>query len=267
MPVAGDQVTRFVLLFQGRCGSSNLIEALDSHPDIRAQGEVLAAWRSDAASQLREARYLLGAPAADSAAARLKTKVKDLAARCGLGPRPAKPVVGFKIKLRDLADPGQFAALMRELGAKVILLRRRNRVKIVVSSINSRRLHSATGEWNARSEGQRPGPVAIDPKEFESQLRIKEEHEQLLLDYVRTIGLPTLELCYEDLLSDYEGSLGKLFAFLGVPYQLVRGKCVKNTSDDLRDALLNFEELRARYAGTPYEAMFDEVLVPARPGG
>jgi hypothetical protein len=33
--------------------------------------------------------------------------------------------------------------------------------------------------------------------------------------------------------------------------------------NDLREAIVNFDELRARYAGTRYESMFDEVLAPA----
>ncbi len=35
----------------------------------------------------------------------------------------------------------------------------------------------------------------------------------------------------------------------------------KQTLDDLSLMLLNFQEVRGRYAGTTYEAMFDEVLV------
>ena len=36
---------------------------------------------------------------------------------------------------------------------------------------------------------------------------------------------------------------------------------LKNTSDDLSESVSNFEALRARYAGTAYEEMFDEKVV------
>jgi hypothetical protein len=38
------------------------------------------------------------------------------------------------------------------------------------------------------------------------------------------------------------------------------GATLKHTSDDLRQVVVNFEDLRRRYAGTPYAPMFDEVL-------
>ena len=43
----------------------------------------------------------------------------------------------------------------------------------------------------------------------------------------------------------------------------VQGGTLKNTGDDLRSAVLNFDDLRRRYAGTRCEAMFDEVHVTA----
>jgi hypothetical protein len=35
---------------------------------------------------------------------------------------------------------------------------------------------------------------------------------------------------------------------------------MKNTSDDLREAILNFDELRDSYSGSRYAHQFDEVL-------
>jgi hypothetical protein len=53
----------------------------------------------------------------------------------------------------------------------------------------------------------------------------------------------------------------RVFEFMGVRYLAIKGKTLKNTQDNLRDAIVNFDELRRKYAGTPYEPMFDEVLV------
>jgi hypothetical protein len=72
--------------------------------------------------------------------------------------------------------------------------------------------------------------------------------------------LPTLTVHYEDLLVYFEAAMARTFAFLEVPWQPVRGAALKNTSDDLREVLANFEEVKARYRDTPYEEMFDEVL-------
>jgi hypothetical protein len=51
-----------------------------------------------------------------------------------------------------------------------------------------------------------------------------------------------------------------------VRFRRVEPATRKITSDDLHAAIVNFDDLRSRYAGTPYEAMFDEVLVPEEAG-
>ena len=51
-----------------------------------------------------------------------------------------------------------------------------------------------------------------------------------------------------------------MFAFLDVPERAVQSKTLKHTSDDLRQVITNFDDLRARYTGTRYASMFDEVL-------
>jgi hypothetical protein len=76
-----------------------------------------------------------------------------------------------------------------------------------------------------------------------------------------SLGRPTLQLYYEDMLRDETAFMGRVFDFLNVTPRAVKGKTLKNTSDDLREAVPNFDVLRARYIGTRYEAMFDEVMV------
>jgi hypothetical protein len=44
---------------------------------------------------------------------------------------------------------------------------------------------------------------------------------------------------------------------------VAEGKTLKHTSDDLRQVVVNLDELRARYAGTRYAPMFDEGIAPA----
>src|SRR4028118_1677911 len=69
-------LVRFVVLFLGRSGSSNLIEALASHPEIIAKGELLA--KKDEEGQLQAVRRFLTRPrAAGYAAAGFKTKLRS----------------------------------------------------------------------------------------------------------------------------------------------------------------------------------------------
>lgn len=231
--------TRFVLLFTGRTGSTYLVEALSSHPQICVKGEKLGGYKAKPGKQIAWAENFLTAQNA--------TKYR---------------AVGFKTKFRDLADPGRFAVSLRYLSVRVIFLDRRNVIKHVVSYFNAERLHETTGNWNLYEERMRPRPLVLDPENFERYLRAVEQRRRDLALYVAHLGLTTVHLNYEDLLLEKDAALERLCEFLEVPPFPIRGECLKATSDDLRDAIANFDSIRARYVGTPYEEMFDEVLVP-----
>jgi LPS sulfotransferase NodH len=234
-----EQVRSFVLLFQGRTGSTYLTEALASHPEINMLGEDFSGHRKKSSLQLQAMREFLTPPRSGTYRA-----------------------IGFKIKLHAVADPEGFAELLKKKLAYIIHLGRRNRVKHAVSWINASRLYNITGDWNLYSEEHRPVALTIDPVEFRTALGRVEERNRLLRDYVISLELPMLSLYYEDLLIDRRNTIDLVLAFLGVPLRLVEGKAVKNTSDDLRQVIKNFDELRSLYTGTPYERMFDEVILP-----
>jgi hypothetical protein len=237
------QVTPFVILFVERAGSTYLITALKSQPGVLALTEKLAALREEgknAAEQLEWAKNFLTPPL--------------------VGPHRA---IGFKTKLIDVLDPDGFAALLRERRCKIVQLQRRNAVKAVVSTLNARRQWQVSGNWNLLSEKTRLEPFAVDPAEFEALLQEREKLDRDLEAYVERLQLPTLRLYYEDLLQNEEAFVGKALGFLNGGDRPNRGTTLKNTGDDLREAILNFDQLRALYAGSRYESMFDEVLVPA----
>jgi hypothetical protein len=216
------------------------VGALASHPDICAKWEGLLG-KKDADAQLQRARNFFTQ-----------------------SPSGGYTAVGFKTKLSQVKDREGFARFLRELGARIILLQRRNIVKHVVSWANSERIHDATGRWNLWNEEDRLPPTAIDVAEFDRKLEQVEKGKRALESYANSMELPTLWLDYEDLLVDRRATLERVFSFLEVRFEAVEGGSIKNTSDDLREAVSNFDELRSHYVGTPYEQMFNEVLVSAQ---
>lgn len=237
------QVTPFVILFVERAGSTYLVTSLKSHPDVLARTEKLDALRQEGKSaeeQLVWAREFLTPPL--------------------VGRHRA---VGFKTKLVDVLDRDGFARLLQERGCRIIRLQRRNAVKAVVSTLNARRQHEVSGNWNLLDESTRLPPFEVDPGEFDVLLREREALDRDLEQYVSGLQLPTLTLMYEDLLQDQEAFVARTLSFLGVGADSTPGATLKNTRDDLRQAIVNFDQLRTRYSGTPYEPMFDEVLLPA----
>ena len=234
------QVTRFVILFVERSGSTYLATSLASHPQIEARREEFAHLRQrgeDGAAQLKWARAFWTPPLLSREKAR-----------------------GFKSKIEDILDPAGFGRLLRKNRVRVIQLQRRNLIKAVVSTINARRLYEASGNWNLLRESDRLPAFEADPAEFSHLLDERIRWDQELESYVGALQLPRLQLFYEDLLLGERQFLGRIFDFLGVPTREVQGKTFKSTKDDLREVLLNFDDLRDQYAGTPYHSMFSEVI-------
>jgi LPS sulfotransferase NodH len=243
-----DGVSRFVLLFEGRSGSTYLIEALASHPGILAEKECFAILVKNIEDkdgttpedQVRWAREFYSTE------------------RCaGYG------AVGFKTKWKDILRPDDFRDFLRERGMRVIVLQRRNRIKLLVSLFRAVRLEEETGEWNLYDERRRQAPIKIDLTEFDKYLGESEARHLEMRDYVATLDVPLLELSYEDILDDDQATFDRVCRFLEVPARPLAGKTRKHTSDDLRDAVANFDELKARFVGTRYESMFDEVTARA----
>lgn len=236
------QVTPFVILFLERDGSTYMISMLNSHPEIETVYERFAVMRQKGQSgreQMAWAQDFLTPP---------------LIGR--------KAAIGFKTKLVDVLDPEEFAQLLHEKECRIIHMRRRNRVKAVVSKINARRLYEATGNWNLYDKSDRRPPMTVAPERLAELLQEREELDEELREYVEGLDLPKLVVCYEDLLQERDSVLQEVFSFLGVRPYPVEETTKKHTKDDLREALENFDELRAQYVGTEYEQMFDEVLVP-----
>jgi LPS sulfotransferase NodH len=240
MPTFRRHVARFVVLFPGRSGSTYVMSALDAHPRIMAKGEVLDPMRKEGPeAQLDWTRRYLRGPFLNHNRA-----------------------VGFKTKLRDVLDQDGFSAILGELDVRLIYLDRRNDVKHAISRITARRLKDTVGRWNRYDGDARMGPVTVDFEDFATRLGAVEAEKATISAYVGRLDRPLLHLDYEDLLADPTATFHRILAFLGLPPAPLQGTTLKNTSDDLREVVTNFDELRARYAGTPYEAMFDEVLVP-----
>lgn len=242
MPTLRAHVVRFVILFPGRVGSTYLVSALDSHRDIEAKGERLDPLRAAGAqAQLHWTRRYLCGPIINRHRA-----------------------VGFKTKLRDVLDTEGFELLLHELDARVVLLDRRNDVKHVVSRVTARRLRDTTGRWNRYGTEPPAAPLEIDLDDFDERLRAVVAEKGVIAEFVAGLDRPSLHVDYEDLLAAPEATFDRVLDFLDVRRQPIRGATEKHTSDDLRDVLVNFVALRARYENTVYGPMFDEILSPTR---
>jgi len=235
------QVTRFVILFVERSGSTYLATLLDAHEDVLARREEFAQMRqrgAGGAEQLEWASQFFSPPL--------------------IGKHKA---IGFKTKIVDILDQDGFAQLLEKNSCRIIQLYRRNAVKAAISTINAKRLHEASGNWNLLKETDRLNSFPVDLDEFERLLKERQDWDREVENFANRLKLPSLVLYYEDMLLDEDSFKKSVFDFIGVRYLPVKGKTMKNTKDDLREAIVNFDQLRNKFVGTIYEPMFDEVLV------
>ena len=229
-------ISRFVIMFPGRVGSTYLVSALAQHPDVAVDGERLSGIRPR------------------GSVAQLEWAASHLQ-----GPRFGRPRArGFKTKLRDVLDPDGFAELIARLDARVVLMTRSNDVKHAVSRVTAKELHEATGRWNRYAETDPVvAPVEVDVARFQRLLERVVADKDEIAAYVTALDRPTMEVEYERLLADPGTVFDEVQRFIGVAPRPLAGTTRKNTSDDLRDAVANFDELRAAVDSAELRSMFD----------
>ena len=237
------QVTPFVILFIERDGSTYLTSLLENHPEINMVYERFAVLKQKGLGAKDQLDWLT------------EFFTPPLIGRTGAS--------GFKTKLVDILDLKGFSALLKQKKCKIILMQRKNLIKAVVSRINARRLYEATGNWNLYKESDRRPPMVIYLAEFDQFGKEREDAERELREYAHSLGLPLLQIVYEDLLISKEQTINQVLSFLKVKIMPLHEKTIKHTSDDLREVIENFDEVRNHFSGTRYASMFDEVTHPS----
>ena len=234
------QFVPYVILFIERDGSTYLSSLLSSHPNIEAVYERFAVLKQKDATSVDQLNW----------AEKFFTPslINTVSAR------------GFKTKLIDILDKQKFQDLCLKKNIRIIHMHRRNRVKAVISKINAKRLYDKSGYWNLYQEKDRIPATLFDVTQIDELIGEREVLEHELDNYVKNLNLTTLKVTYEDLLTNKDESLRIIFDFLKVMNKPVESKTIKHTNDDLKNVILNFEEVRNHYVNTPYFDMFSETL-------
>jgi LPS sulfotransferase NodH len=217
--------TLYVILFQGRAGSTWLTEHMRDHPEIHAFAEEFDTFPQTWVNQKRWLRNFY-----------IRLPRKDLSIR----------VLGFKTKLSSVADPIRFKEFLEQKQIKVIHLERTNPVKLAISIVRADRLRKKCGESNLYDRLQELGKIHISLEEFGQALSRNQRYQELR-QFVSSVDAPKLRLEYEQMLNDEAGSLKQVWRFLGVGPAKTSATVQKNTPDELENAVLNLDELRAAF--------------------
>jgi hypothetical protein len=230
--------TPFVVAAHPRTGSNWLCGTLNSHPSVLCHFE---------AFHPEGVHYAPGFRLVEGVA--LETvEERDADARGFLDRLLAQDLghdaVG--LKLMPGHAPGLAAELFADASVRKFVLHRENRVRVFLSVQRA----VLTGFFAHESyDGVR---VAIDPDEL---LAFAEGYDGYYRDLARALrGQDALWLSYERLFT--RGSVARALDFLGVAADeaLLRPRLARQSSDSLRAAIANFDELAEALAGTRLHA-------------
>lgn len=243
---------KYIILFQGRTGSTFLVDALRSHPAIVCRGELL--------TRVGKARGWKAT--LDLAVRKLTPSERQIRWLEGLygGKYPETiQAVGMKTKLSVMLDLHEFAEYLEASDIRVIVMKRENLVKQAISFQRAHELFRATGEWNRKGDAPALPPSRISLAEFDNWLRKVTFDHRMIVAFSDRLSNRKLMVEYSDLMRDQTASLDRIATFLEVSGAPLVSRVVKNTPDDLSLAVTNIAELRDAYRDTEYGPMFDGV--------
>jgi LPS sulfotransferase NodH len=225
----------FLIVTRARTGSNMLISALQSHPNVHAEGELL--------QQVRDTGDI------------------DVVLHNIFRAGRARSVLasGFKIfyyhPLHD--DSGVVWEKLRAVERlRVVHLKRRNRLR----TFTSRQIADRTNEWIAKG---RHDPrhettgreLTLRRRELEKYFEQGEAYEAEC--EARFAGWPMLDVYYEDLAADLNGEVRRVTRLLGVPDANVHAQTRQQNPEPLSQLIANYEELADAFRGTRWSEFFD----------
>lgn len=238
------EVKRFVVLTNGRSGSTLLVSYLRKNRNIRLYGEIFGKYYLDQ-PMVREMIQRDGAV----------SYFKNMQSRC-----LAESHVGVKIlychlepsygKQRGVPDlPAVVDELVDDKDTKILHLRRGNLLDIAISGM----LAKLTKSYSGRDYGDLRIVLPVDRcrQIFEQLQRQSERYRTLFAEH------DYLEITYEDLVDTPDETLASAFAFLGAETVAARTTLKKQNRSPREVVLTNYAELKDAFADTPFARFFD----------
>jgi len=248
---------KFIILAATRSGSTYLKDLLDSHPRIRAWGEIFL---RKSVMPGTFAHYCKSSPPHSALysllGGRFASRVpynfgmmwlhkRFLDWFYSFGDSSDEQAAGFKLMYGDVNAYQK--RWIRKEGVSVIHLIRENALKRHLSILTSqkRRFAHSTKQVKPIKVYCNPNTIAEDLKRY-----------MVTQDRMRKTFLsnPTIEVHYEDFLYSYPEPYDKVLDFLGVErWQAPPAKLRKLNPDSAEDIIENYEEIVDALADTPYE--------------
>lgn len=224
---------KFLLLTSPRSGTHMLKSSLDAHPNVVCLTEMF------------NPDYIQGKYGYDDSMPAPQVLEKYIYKDY----EPEVKAVGFclhRLGARFGNWPNLWNILQNTDGLYVISLRRENLL---------RRYLSVQLQQIRNLDSSQLKPISFEPEklleDFNRQRKKVAEFNQRFSDH------PTINVTYEQLCEDYEGTMKKLQDFLGVPVVELKPGTGKRNNPPISDFVVNYNELKQKFANTEWAAFFD----------
>jgi LPS sulfotransferase NodH len=242
----------FIILCRSRVGSNLLRSYLNTHSQIVVFGEVFRhpgkiGWDFSGYPQTKSMLQLMKADPARF----VETQIY------GCFPKHIA-AVGFKLfyyHAQDAAAESVWNYLRTHTEIKVVHLKRRNILRTHLSRENAKMSHVWTSKSLPTATGARE-PLHLNYtdclQEFTTTRQWEEHFDAFFASHQK------LDLYYETLAEQAGAELRRVQEFLGVKYENLCAETRKQSSRRLVDAIENYHELKAQFAGTPWISFFED---------
>ncbi len=257
----------FIIIFEGRSGSTHLVSCLNSHPSIIVYPELLALGsKYDLASS--DNRDVIDVMFDCLLKGGKPESLTPAIANHDYNPIPLSSkqfpqVVGFKTRIHgpeDLPwydrfscpiyffDNDYLRSTLEEHQFLMLRLKRRNLVKGAISWLRALRHR----KWHILKHQNPLEAFEVDLDDLMFTLNWL-ENSQAKHDafYEQYSGKKDL-FFYEDMIQDQQAFFERILSFLGVPLMELKGNIRKNTPDELMLAVSNYEEISQCLAKTRF---------------
>lgn len=238
--------TFFLMIISGRSGSSYLRALINQDERILMLGEMLA--RKDNIQQQKTVKDFFEGQVGDN------------------NYLNQKAVLGFKTKLNDIQNLPDFLTLINSYNPQVIINRRQNYLRQAISRERMLVLLSQTkekygvGHHSPRSRDDIVSPIKVDVDSVYRFTREFEARDKLIADFAEKLNRKPITLYYEDFAVNPKLAIDNLSEILGLKINVENYNITyKNTANDLREAISNYDELTKRFQDTKYFSLLQNI--------
>jgi len=223
---------KFIIICRSRTGSSLLKSLLDHHPEIACSGEIFKTLQGKDTHTVWNQFF--------------NKKPKNI------------KQVGCKIFYYHPLDGGTevWDLIERDSEIKIIHLIRKNRLSALVSQ----KIGEKTKLWSENVD--RPHGLNLDEKRISLDFEECKNTFQKISNYEEHTrrafsNHPYTEIYYENLAEDPISTAYELYEFLGLSKKEVVVKNKKQNPEKLSELIMNYEDLKQQFLGTPWEVHFE----------